>query len=264
MHRVERASFLLGAVVFSLVLPSSALAYTGVTTVTGVVTRTLGTRVQFRASSAANYDADLSLASLTKRNGSPLSMGEIAVGDKIEVKGQVWQDNSISARSARDISLYPHSGTFNGKIASVDAISKTFVLQTGQYGSQTIYITPLTAIRNTGTDSTFQGLAVGMSATVKGVWERTRTQVVASQVVGKVRLVNITVTGEVVIKDSTTLTLTAGGVIYAVDAAHAKVLTHRGAASNISELLVGTTVKVEGKHITESTQVVATIIKLAQ
>ena len=91
---------------------------------TGVVTRLVGNQVIFKTANAVVYSAETSNAALVRKNGTPMRFAEFAIGDKVEVRGQVWPDNSMTTTRIRDLTLYVHNGTFTGKIIGLDPFSR--------------------------------------------------------------------------------------------------------------------------------------------
>lgn len=227
---------------------------------TGVVTNRYGNQIVLKTTAAVLYRVEASYASLVRRNGSALSMEEVMVGDKLEVQGRIWGDNSVSASTIRDVSVYTHTGTFSGKVVSVDFMRGTLVLQGAQSGLQTIHTTVSSAFTRNGSSIQFKDIAVGMSATVKGTWERTKQEVVATSIRTTVRLLNIDLTGEVTTKDGLALTVVSNGVLYAVDSAGATVKSKNNKSMALTELGLGR-VRVWGKHIAESVAIQAIKIK---
>lgn len=226
----------------------------------GVVTARYGNQIVLKTNTAATYRVEASYASIVRRNGSVLSIEDVVIGDKLEVRGEVWADFSVSAHAIRDVSVYTHTGTFSGKVVSVDVGNRTLVLQGSQGGTQNIHTTVATVFTKNGSSVEFKNILAGMSATVKGTWERSKQEVVATSVRATVRLLNIDIIGDVVMKDGAALTVVANGVLYAVDSAQATVRSKNNKAMALTELGLGR-VRVWGKHITGSTVVTATKIK---
>lgn len=226
----------------------------------GVVTARYGNQIVLKTNTAATYRAEASYASIVRRNGSALSIEDVAIGDKLEVRGEVWPDYSVSVHAIRDVSVYTHTGTFSGKVVSVDVVNRTLVLQGSQSGTQNIRTTAASVFSKNGSYIEFKDIAVGMSATVKGTWERSRQEVVATSVRATVRLLNIDIIGEVVMKDGLAITVISNGVLYAVDIAGATARSKNNKPLALTELGLGR-VRVWGKHIAESTAVKAERIK---
>lgn len=245
--------------VLTMLFPQRVFA-TGDKSFTGVVIKLIGNQVVFKTTNAVVYSAETSNTVLLRRNGAPLRFSEFAIGDKVEVYGQVWKDNSITTTRIRDLTVYSHSGTFTGKITAFDVGANTLTLYGTQYGSQNIHTNLQTVYMKNGSIVPAQQIAVGMSATIKGTWERTRTEVSAREVRATVRLRNIDITGELVLKDGVALTVISNGVLYGIDASTSKVRSKNNKPMNLSELSMST-VRVQGKHIPESTNIVASSIK---
>lgn len=231
-------------------------------TFSGTVTRLSGNQVTFKTASAASYTAETSQAVLVRKNGTAMRFEELLVGDRIEVRGTLWPDNSMNALYVRNMSLYTHTGTFTGKIASIDPANNTFTMQSRTYGTQTVRTDGFTTYKKNSKSVTFKELETGYSVTVKGVWDRANTNVLAKSVQATVRLVNITVTGVVSLKNGTDLTvLGSNNVIYGVDAGKARFTDRSGKAVSPGQVGPGDKVTVRGKHVSESVAIVAESVK---
>lgn len=99
------------------------------------------------------------------------------VGDIVTARG-TWQEAEkviLETRVLRDLSLQKRNGTFWGKVKSLEATGKSFVLDTNKRGDQTVFVTDSTEIfdrrqRVLG----FADLAVGHRVRVTGVWDSTQ------------------------------------------------------------------------------------------
>lgn len=225
----------------------------------GVVVQIIGNRLLVRASSAEKYDAETSNALLTKRNGAVIKFSDIQVGDKVGLVGTVWQDLSVNAKSVRVTSLYTHSGTFSGKVEKVNIPENNFTIKSSKQGAQQVTVDAETSYASAVATS-LATLEPGMSVQVKGVWERDRSYILARRVLARVRLLNIDIIGDLVAKTPEALTVTANGVIYAINVDHAKFLSKNNKPLNIQALAMGR-VRIQGKHIAESPKILATKVK---
>ncbi len=227
-----------------------------VRTVTGVVQQLVYSRILLRLTSGQVIDVDASQAALYRKNGLPMLFTDIAVGNRVQVTGKAWSDGSMTAQRVRNLSLYPHAGTFAGKMSSVDVLGRTCTIRSTLYGEQQILFTADTVLTVKGRESVLEAVEVGMSAVVRGVWEQTRTRVVARSVRITFRLLNIDITGAVVSQVGSDCTVVVGSALYAVHTAGA-VFRGLSEAATAAQL-VGRTVRVVGKHIAESLSVTAT------
>jgi hypothetical protein len=75
------------------------------------------------------------------------------------------------------------------------------------------------------------------------------------------RLVNIDITGDLVARNGSAYTVTANGMIYAVQVQNAKFTNKKAKVINIEGVIVGERVRIIGKHISGSTQITATTVK---
>lgn len=248
-----------------LIVPLVGFAATPVArqkTLTGTVIRSSENQVVFRVSSAATYTAQTWGSKLIKKFGADMSFGEILVGDKVEVKGMVWPDNSINATQVRNLTLYAHSETFSGKVNTLDPFSKTFTLQTASSGLLTVTSDGFTVYTKNGSPSGLTELEPGISVSVKGLWERDKTKIHAKEVKATLRLVNIDITGQIMMLSPTSITVLANAnVIYGVDTKTAKLLDKKGKAASYSQFSGGDTVRVKGKHISGKNQITASEVR---
>lgn len=259
MHKTFR---LFTIVICAMALyPSLGHAAT-VKTLTGVVTKIYASQITFITTSAATYTAETINATLVRKNGAAMQLSEVLVGDKIKVKGQLWNDNSISAASVQDNSLYAHTGTFTGKIISINPADSSFVMQSKANGSQTIHRNNFTSFSKNGSNAGFSSLELGMTAVVKGMWDRSNANILATSVAASFRLINIYFTGTLSMQNGTSLTVVGtGNVIYGVDAGQAKLLSKNSLPMAIGEFKIGDSLRVWGKHISGSVQITGTQIK---
>ncbi len=262
MLKVFKYSFILTA---SLIIPTLCFAaqFTPKNkTLTGVVTKAYENILVFKTTSAAIYTVQTPQAKFIKKYGADMKFGEIFVGDKVEVKGLVWPDNSILADQVRDLSLYPHSGTLTGKIESLNVSNLSFVMQTSSYGLVAVKTDGFTMFKKNSQGSGLLELELGVSVTVKGLWERDRTQIYAKEVMAKYRLVNIEIEGNLTMFSPSGMTVVANGtVIYGVDITGAKLLNKNGNTVTINSFLGGEIVKVKGKHISGTNKLFASSVQ---
>ena len=247
------------AAVFLLPLVSLASSQK---TLSGTVTKISGSGVVFTNSTAASYYADLGNAVMVRKNGVAMKFSEILVGDKIQVSGTLWADNSLSAANFKDISLYSHNSSFTGKIIGINPSDLSFTIQSKENGDQTIHTSNFTAIYKNGSSAAFNNLELGMSATVKGMWDRSSKDVLATQVKASLRLIDIYFTGTLMVKDSSGLTVVGNGnVIYGVDISQAKLMDKNGLALQLFQMNNGDSMRVWGKHVSGSVKIIATQVK---
>ena len=249
------------AIVIFFVLPQISLA-AGTKTITGYVQKVSGSTVVISSSNGAKYSADVGQASLIRKNGTAMQLAEILVGDKVEVKGTLWADNSISANVLRNMSLYTHNSSFAGKVTEIDPLNQSFILQSSKYGNQTIKTDSLTVFKKNGSASTFKDLELGMGMTIKGAWDRTPTVIAAREVRGTLRLISIDFTGTLSMKSENSITVVGNGnVIYGVDISKAKLQDKNGKTLSLLFFNLGDTIRVKGKHVSGSVKVVGETIK---
>jgi hypothetical protein len=234
----------------------------GPKTFTGTVTGFNGNQMIFAATSAAKYAADTGSAQLLRKNGAAMKFTEILVGDKVEVTGALWGDNSISAATIRDLSLYTHTGTFAGKISSINPVDGSFIMASKTYGNQTIQTNNFTSYSKNGSVATFKDLIIGMTASVKGMWDRSNTSISATVVNGSYRLIDIYFTGKLSIKNGSSFTVVGNGnVIYGVELTGAALQSKNGKPMPLGEFKLGDSLRVWGKHLSGGVAITGTQVK---
>lgn len=124
---------------------------------------------------------------LSPDNGGGLTLADIKAGDRVKVKGQVKLEMpmTILASHILDYSAKIMKKEMKGKIASVDATAKTFVLET-KGRSVTVVVTDTTRIEDEeGSDfglSNFADLTVGDEVEVKGLYDARTNTLTATKV----------------------------------------------------------------------------------
>lgn len=258
---MKKVCLTLAALAAYLLVPLVGLAV-GPKTFTGTVTAFSGSQIMFSTASAAKYSAETGGAVLERKNGVAMKFSEFAVGDKIQVTGSLWDDNSISASQIIDKSLYAHTGTFTGKITGINPGDLSFTLQSKLHGNQTIHTNTLTSYSKNSGNSNFQSLGLGMTATVKGLWDRSSADVLASSVAASFRLINIYFTGTLSMESSGNFTVIGNGnVIYGVDISKATLQSKNSKPMLVTEFNLGDSVRVWGKHISGGVQIFGTKVK---
>lgn len=227
----------------------------------GVVERLLGKRAVLVTKTAAKFDVDSSQAKLQKKNGSSIEWSEVWVGDKLEIVGQVWQDNSVSAEVLTDLSLYAHKCTLVGTVTAVMPDYKGFKLQNSVLGEVTVKLGSLVDITLNGRAAQLQALRPKVKVKLKGSWERDRRIVYATQLELKTRKVKVEIAGELVIKDANAITVVSGGVIYGVDIHAAKIINKSRKVIGFEALAMGGTVRVRGRHLSGDTHIEAAEVR---
>lgn len=259
---MKKNTFLLSAAMAACILLPGTVLAAGPKTYSGTVTRITPSGIVLSNSSAASYSPDLGNAVLTRKNGVAMQFSEILVGDKVQVTGLIWADNSISASSLRDMSLYTHNSTFSGKIIRIDPGAVSFVMQSKTYGDQTISTNNFTTFKKNGSSATFKDLILGMSVKAKGQWDRSSANILASQVQATIKMINIDFSGPLMSKNGEALIVVANGnVIYGVDTNKAALQDKNGKTLQLSKINTGDTLHVWGKHMSGSVSITATKIK---
>lgn len=231
-------------------------------TLTGIVVRSQTNQVYFVTNSAGRYSAEISQAKLSRRNGSAMLLSEILPGDKLEVKGNIWPDNSINAESVRNLSLYPRKTTISGKILSIDVLEKSLFVQSPGKQPQKVKTNQFTIFKVNSVAFGFDTLESGLNLKAEGVWERQGDTVEASLIQVSSRLVNIDFNGEVVMVSPLAITVLAeNNVIYGVNIEAAKLQNKKNKVIPIGQFSPGQKVRVWGRHISGKEKVFASRVK---
>ncbi len=248
-------------VVLFLMLPGAGGAATS-RTFSGRVTNISGNEIMFVTASGAYYNVQTQSVGLVRRYGAPMLVSEMLVGDKVQVTGLVFSDNKITASLIKDISLYTHTGTVSGKIAIVNPLLRNFTVINSQRQTLTIQTDSTTAITKNGGYATLGDLSTGVTVSVKGTWERSSLNVRAMTVKATVRLVNIYITGNLVMKGPGSMTVVGNNnAIYGVILEHAQLQSKNGKPMLMTEFNMTDKVRVWGKHISGVAEIYASLIK---
>lgn len=117
---------------------------------------------------------------ILRKFGGKSNLSELHIGDMVTARG-TWEDSEkavLNTRVLRDLSIQKRHGAFWGKITSIDATGKTFVLETAGRGEQKVFASSGTKIvdrreRNIN----FSDLAVGHRVRVTGLWDPALKQI---------------------------------------------------------------------------------------
>jgi len=255
MKKILLILFLGGLIIPNCSLAAAQKIYTG--TITGI----LGTQLQFSSTSGVYYSAQTQNITLMRRYGAPMQIGEFILGDKIQVTGIARPDNSIAASLVRDMSLYAHNSTFTGKIITLNPLSSYLIIDSRQWGTQTIHTNTYTVFKKNSVSATITDLTAGMTVTVKGAWERTSKDVTAVSVQAVIRLVNIDITGNLVMRGDSALTVIANNTIYGIDITKATLVNKKSQPITVSQIGMDDILRVTGKHITGSTEIISSKVR---
>ena len=228
-------------------------------TVTGILQSISGDilTVSPKNASTTVYTVDATNAKLIRRYGATMQLSDYQTGDTLAVSG-IINGLNITAKTIRDESLQAYNGTFTGSVTAVS--SSSFTLQSKNRGSQTINLTSTTIIKVGTVAASSSAIAVGQTATVSGVWDRTASNVTANRVT--IKVVSQTITGVLQAISGTALTVVnASSTSYSVDASKARVEFEHGHSGSLSTFQANDQVKVWGSGVSGSTSVTARIVQ---
>jgi hypothetical protein len=225
--------------------------------ISGTVVSVSGNSITLTGSKGVSYTVDATNAKFIRRFGAAMQLSDIQTGDMLLVTGVV-SGTSVAAKTIRDQSLQAHSGTFVGTVSAVNGTG--FTLQSKQRNSQTINTTSATVFKKGTASSSLGDIAVGQTVTVRGVWDRTNSNVTATRVTIKVGPVSISGTLGSVSGNVLSVT-TASSTTYSVDVTNARVTYKGGRKGSISILQTGDNLKVSGKAVSGSTSITAVLVR---
>lgn len=156
-------------------------------TLTSIAGTTVPTTLQLQVDTTT-YTVNLTVdTKIVRRFYGRSALEEFAVGDTLKVKGTLdpsIDPDTINASYIRDVSIQRKGGTFVGRITSIDAAAKTFVLDVRgkQRPDQTVKVSDATKIYLGHLEGRFDQLAVGQTARVLGVWRKSANLVDADRV----------------------------------------------------------------------------------
>jgi hypothetical protein len=225
---------------------------------TKVGTVTVLSPLTFTAGNGGTYTIDTSATKFLRAFGAKMSLADIQVGDKIQVRGVVTA-SSIAATMIRDMSLQAKNGTFTGKVQSVTGNS--FTVLTGR-GVQTVNLGSSTVIKKNNQSGTIADITVGANIKVSGVWDRANSNITATKVSVIIRMVGINLKGTFQSASGTTLTLLGNdNATYTVDASKARFSYKGGRKGDATLLQANDKVQVQGKHVDGSTSIMASSVR---
>lgn len=141
-----------------------------------VVMSVSGTTITVTKSSTT-YSVDGSAAKLRARFWGNLTLSDVQVNDHLSVWG-TWADQpktAIKARLIRDLSDQRREATFLGRISQLG--SNTFILETIKRGNQTVNYVSGPIVDRRQQTLAFSALSVGDRVRVRGLWNRTNTNI---------------------------------------------------------------------------------------
>ncbi len=118
-----------------------------------------------------------------RRFGAASSLGQISVGDLINVSG-TWTDatkNTVNAKLIRDGSIQERHDTFSGSVISVTGTG--FLLQSAKRGQQTVIAGSNTKIIDRkGHTLSISSIVANDKVRVDGLWDRTSKTITATTI----------------------------------------------------------------------------------
>ncbi|MBI4426702.1 MAG: hypothetical protein HY567_03930 [Candidatus Kerfeldbacteria bacterium] len=149
-------------------------------------------------SGATTYAVNVTVdTKLVRKFGGPSSLEEFAVGDLLSIEGTVT-GTTIDATKIKNLSIQRKSSLFWGKILSIDATAKSFMLDPSKpkknLPDQTVLTNSKTKVFQGNRAGDFDDLAVGMTVKVIGVWRKSQNQLTADRILIKLTELNGTVT----------------------------------------------------------------------
>src|ERR1051326_2442811 len=227
----------------------------------GTVVSVSGNTVTITGKDNVTYTVDATNAKLYRRFGATMLLANVQNGDTIQVFGSVNGTN-IAATLIRDESLQTHNGSFEGTVSAISGSS--FTLQSKKRGNQTIHTDSATMFKLGNATGTIASLSVGEQVVVKGVWDRTNSNVTAKVVSVPMKSFSFKGILESIVGSTLTVNSTstnASSTVFTVDDSHARVTYKNGHKADSTILQVNDQVQVVGKGLQGYTNVSATIVR---
>lgn len=134
-------------------------------------------------------------AKLLRRFGGSSMLSEFAAGDFVMVTGKVNQSPwTIDASIVRNVSIQARNAAFSGTVSNVNGNS--FAFTTKARGNVNVTLNTDAKIVVNGQSGSVSGIANSMIGTISGVWDRSRSTVLASKVNLRTPKVRPSVTGK--------------------------------------------------------------------
>jgi len=239
----------------SLLLPTVAFARQS--KLAGTVSAVDGYSVVFSTAKGISYTADATNSKITRR-GKEIPVSNIEVGDKVSIVGVVSGSNMVASTIVHTI-VPPKNVQYQGKVIVLKGDTST--LQISAKKTQNIDIIETTVFKINSKPAQRADLTFGATVQVAAILYKTG-KITAKSINIIIKILPITVVGTLVAKTDTVLTVnTNNGTVYAVDITKAKLVRKNGKKAGLAELNIGDRLQIQGKHVAESTNVTASLVK---
>jgi len=244
------------ALAITLLLPTVAFARQS--KLAGTVSAVDGYSVVFSTAKGISYTADANNSKITRR-GKKVPVSDIEVGDKVAVVGVVVSGNNVVASTIVHTIVPPKNVQYQGKVIVLEGDTST--LQISAKKTQNIDIIETTVFKINSKPAQRADLTFGATVQVAAILYKTG-KITAKSINIIIKILPITVVGTLVAKTDTVLTVnTNNGTVYAVDITKAKLVRKNGKKAGLAELNIGDRLQIQGKHVAESTNVTASLVK---
>lgn len=123
---------------------------------------------------------------IVKKSDDKSSIGEIAVGDFINFKGNLVVTSAspitVNASWVKNLSGQKKNSSFNGIVKSIDAANKKFVMTSTKNGDISVVVSGSTKFEKGDKKGAFTDIAVTSRVLVKGLYDSQLTQLTANSV----------------------------------------------------------------------------------
>lgn len=140
-----------------------------------------------------------------RKFGGKSKLSEFTVGDTVQVVGKEIEEKVIEAQLIRDISIQKRWASFEGKVISINASEKSFVLKPNVRKEQTVFVTDNTKITKNGVKITFTDIAVNDKVNVSGIWNTKNNTLTAEKII--IRIERFIVEGKITAIDNANNTI---------------------------------------------------------
>lgn len=211
---VTFGSLALMLVTSGLITPQPAQAASS--TIQGTLTAMSGTTapaVLTVQSGLTTYTVNVSSSTtLVRKFFGTSTLDEFVVADLLVIKGVVT-GTTIEASHIRNLTIQRRGGSFPGKVISVDAAAKTFVLDptARRVANQTVHVSSNAKLFTGNQAGVFGDLAAGQKVMVIGLWRKTANTVEADRVMIKLTHLEGKIATVTCTSDPKTMTITTKG-----------------------------------------------------
>lgn len=236
--------------------------------VTSMASSTINASLTWPNGAKVDWVINVPESEFVNRLDRDAKFSEIQNGHVISFSGELTGGSSsglaVKAKVVKNWSVQKVKINPFGIIQSINSAAKSFVVQTEERGSPTVFVSGATEIIKNKATATFEALRVGDRAHVKGLWDRAANTIQAERI--KVFVENRRVFENGRLKSlagtsrPTTAVVTFKGIDYTINLdVDTAVIKKNWAPVNLSDFEVGDHLRVYG--VPDGTTIEATVVR---